>query len=233
MVVLRNLYQSTRALLNRKLGTCPKCMASSIVGSGLSWLALAILYAMWPNRLALAFTLTVAVAFTVLMITHVVVHMFRVAPAVRVLPLNRRGELDESQVGHQKSRREFGVAVARAGLSFATAAVVSLPLLNRRAEAKGGSTFALYCLGQNCAQQATGGGLPVACVGLGLAYGTHVNIQCGRTAPTSMICSNSGCTPLVLELLSSSTTCGTATAGVSTLSLKGYKCTACTATNPC
>src|SRR5579859_2437744 len=142
MVVLRNLYQSTRALLNRKLGTCPKCMASSIVGSGLSWLALAILYAMWPNRLALAFTLTVAVAFTVLMITHVVVHMFRAAPVVRIHATIR---------GEQKSRREFAFAVARSGFGFAAAALVSLPLLPKRAEAaRGGGGFATYCVGDGC-----------------------------------------------------------------------------------
>ena len=231
-MVVRDLYQSTRALLNRKLGACPKCMASSIVGSGLSWLALAILYATWPNGLALGFGLTVSMAFTLLMITHVVVHMFRVAPIVRNLPLNRRGELDASQIGRDKSRREFGFAVARAGLSFATAAVVSLPLLNRRAEAGPNSTFALYCLGSGCRQSAQGGGLPVACVGLGLKFGTSVNIPCGRTAPSDMICSNSGCTPLVLELMGSGT-CGPATAGATTLTLKGYKCTACTSTNPC
>ena len=231
MVVLRNLYQSTRALLNRKLGACPKCMASSILGSGLSWLALATLYAMWPNRLALSFGLTVAIAFTVLMITHVVVHMFRVAPLVRNLPVNRRGELDAAEVGHQKSRREFGFAVARAGLSFATAAVVSLPLLNRRAVAGGGTTYALYCVGKGCSQQGGGAGASVCFPSF--RAGAHVSIPCGRTAAASIACFSGSCVPLVLELVSG--TCGAPAQGSTVVSLKGLKCTPCAnlSPNPC
>jgi hypothetical protein len=213
VVVLRDLYKSGRALVKRKLGACPKCMARSIAGSGLSWLAVAILYAMWPNRVALAFGLMAAVAFTVLTIAHVVVHMFRAAPIMRRLPVNRRGG-----IGQQKSRREFALAVARSGFSFAAAALLSVPLLPRRAEAGAAKTYALYCLGAGCANQSAGG-LSVQCWAQGLRYGSEVSVACGRTAPVSIVCTNGGCS-LTLELING--TCGPATATI--LSLKGWSC---------
>lgn len=211
MVVTGDLHESIRALINRKLGRCPRCMASSIVGSGLSWLALAILYTMWPNRLAVMFGLTVALAFTVLMIAHVVVHMFRAAPVVR--------NHSASRGRAQESRREFALAVARSGLSFAAAALMTLPLLSSRAEAGPNRTYALYCLGEGCSTQGNGKGLPVTCLYLGHAAGTRVSVECGRTAPKTMTCQRAGCT-LTLELVDS--TCAAATAPI--VSLKGYKC---------
>jgi hypothetical protein len=210
MAVFRDLYEIVRALLKRKLGACPKCMASSIVGSGLSWLGLAILYAMWPNRLTLTFGLVVAAAFTVLMIAHVVVHMFRVAPVVRNLPENRQ----------LKSRREFALAVGKAGFSFAAAALVSLPFFPERAEAaKGATTYALYCVGCGCATQAQGVGIGIFCETAGFRAGAQVNVACGRTAPTSIVCTSGACS-VVLELLDS--TCGSPTATI--VSLKSFKC---------
>jgi hypothetical protein len=213
MAVLRDMYESARALLKRKLGACPRCMASSITGGGLSWLALAVLYAMWPNRLALTFGLVVATAFTALAIAHVVVHMFRAAPIVRRLPANGRSEPG------QRTRREFALAVAQSGFSFAAAALLSLPLLPKRLEAGGSKTYALYCLGDGCAT--TGGsGLTIQCVNRGLAYGHSVSVQCGRSGPVSkMLCTNLTCT-VTLELVGNAT-CGAPTATI----LSGFKCT--------
>jgi hypothetical protein len=206
MVILRDLYESARALLNRKLGACPKCMVSSIAGSGLSWFALAILYAMWPNHLALMFGLVVAAAFTVLMITHVVVYMFRAAPIMRNLPENRQ----------LKSRREFAFAVVRAGFSFAAAAVVSLPFLPKRVEAARNATFALYCIGTGCVVQGQGGERDVTCAGLGLPQSTlTLCVPVRGTPPATLTCTNKSCT-ISLSLI-------VGTCSASTLP-RGFKC---------
>ncbi len=219
MVAFRDLYRNICALLNQKLGTCPKCMASSIVGSGLSWLAVAIVYGMWPDRLARAFTLIVAIAFTALMVTHVVVHMFRAAPVVRVQTASRGGR--------QKSRREFALAVASSGFSFAAAALVSLPLLPRRADAKShSSTYALYCVGTGCAAQGKGGSSAIQCINLGLNPSAAYAIACsgGALPPATLTCTNKGCSgtnSATLELIS--TSCGPIPPGASTLP-RGFKC---------
>ena len=211
MVILRDLYKSARALLNRKLGACPKFMVNSIVGSGLSWFALAIFYATWQNRWALMFALTVAAAFTVLMIAHVVVYMFRVAPIVRILPENRQ----------LKSRREFAFAVARAGFSFAAAALVSLPLLPKRAEAakKASGTFATYCVGTGCAASSNGmGGRSVFCEGLGLPQSlTLVCVPVSSPPPASLTCSKKSCV-VTFELETGAPPCSASTFP------KGFKC---------
>jgi hypothetical protein len=214
MAVLRDLYGSACAILKRKLGACPKCMASSIAGGGLSWFALAILYAMWPNRWALTFGLVVAAAFTVLTIAHVVVYMFRAAPILRRLPVNGRSEPG------QRTRREFAFAVARSGLSFAAAAVLSLAFLPKRVEAGNAKSYALYCLGDGCSTTG-GGGITIGCVNQGLVYGHSVSVPCGSTAPAAKLsCSTRGCT-VTLELIGGGT-CGAPTATI----LSGFKCTA-------
>ena len=220
MFFVRDLFRSVRAVLYRKIGACPRCMASSIVGSGLSWLALVLLYAVWPNRLALTFGLLAAAAFTVLAITHVVTHMFRAAPILRRRALNQGKGAGASRSGPRRSRREFALAVAQSGFSFAAAAMLSVPLLPRRAEAAATRTYALYCVGKGCASQSWGG-LSVQCFDLGLRYGSQVSVPCGKTAATSLVCIDKGCT-LTLELLNA--TCGGETAPV--LSLLNFKCTA-------
>jgi hypothetical protein len=211
----RRLYESTRVLLDRKLGRCPRCMGSSILGCGLSWLAVATLNAMWPNRLAMMFGLATAVAFTALMITHIVVHMFHSAPIVRQLQKNQ---------GSGQSRREFALGVAQSGFGFAAAALVTLPLIPKRAQAAGTRTYATYCVGKGCAlapQGSRSGGIGVLCTNLGFKYGTFVSVACGRKAPTNLSCNSHGC-DLQLELVAGNTSCAAATASV--VSLSGFKC---------
>ena len=118
-------HQRVRALLDSKLGACPKCMSGSIAGSALSWFILGICYAAWPNRAVLTLGLAVAAAFTLLMITHAVVHMIRVRLALRRY-LAERGDRQPALEPVMKSRREFAVVVARSGFAFASAAVLLL-----------------------------------------------------------------------------------------------------------
>ena len=136
MKTLRTGYENTRTLLNQKLGRCPKCMGSSILGSVLSWLAVAGCYMLWPNRIALTLGLIVACAFTILMATHVVVHMMRVAALRRYLAT---AQPEPTSAEPTMPRREFAISVARSGYLFASAALLSLPMFQRAAlAAKGG-----------------------------------------------------------------------------------------------
>ena len=123
MKIVAVWFAGLRELLNRKLGTCPKCMAGSIVGSALTWPVVAACYFFHLDPLTLMIGFAVAVAFTVLMLTHVVVHMFRVAPFLRNISIRPTAPAEPVSDARQNSRREFAVLVARAGFGFAAAAL--------------------------------------------------------------------------------------------------------------
>ena len=212
------LYEGFHALVQRKLGACPKCMVSSIVGSGVSWIAVAGCYVLWPNPIALALGVFVAGAFTALMIAHVVAHMYRAAPIVRYVSFNRKGEVEYAP--ENQSRRQFAVAVAKAGYAFAFAAVASIPVFGGKT-----SNVCVYCAGIGCSgPQAIGGGPGVAsgCVFSGIGYGSIICRPCPRTGSclASLICNKPGCENLVLEIFGGVISCGPCDPNAVSVSLK-------------
>ena len=190
MNLLSSPYEKIRPILNRKLGACPKCMASSIVGTVLSWIMEGSVYALWPNRIALLLGLTVAGFFTVLMTAHVVVHMWRVARLRRQLG-NRTGRQEAPEVRavaeSGNSRREFTLSVARSGFAFAAAAVMTLPLLQKRAEAAPG-----WCLYQ----------VTNVTAGCGSIQNSVICMRCNGSCPSYATCSHGGCEILSMYLIS-------------------------------
>ena len=182
------------ALLNRKLGLCPKCMASSIAGSAASWLVVPLCYAAWPNGAGLA--LAIAVAFTLLAVTHVVVHMFRVGGALRGLTI--RSTDGTPLVKPLESRREFTLAVARSGLAFAAASFASLSLVPNRAEGAPAPSCT-YCLGEGCRRGQ--GSVGIECVLNGLTFSSKFCVRIRGGCPDVVICSKSACT-VQAELIS-------------------------------
>jgi hypothetical protein len=115
------LVSRCRALVRAKMGRCPRCMRLSMLGSLISWSVCATLYLAWPNRVALAVTLTLSIAFTLLAATHLVTFMFRMAALMRAHV--ERPVSNESPAGRRLSRRELTVTVCRAGLAFCLAAI--------------------------------------------------------------------------------------------------------------
>ncbi|MBI4664658.1 MAG: DUF3624 family protein [Verrucomicrobia bacterium] len=149
---LKSGWMSLRALFARKLGRCPMCMRASIIGSALSWIALAIVYFFVPTALLLVISSLVAVSFTVLMLTHICVFMARMGRALREL----HGEEDRTSLRlapneRAISRWQFMTTIAKGGIAFAFAA-----LLPARGHAQG-IPFACVYVVQGVAETRLGG----------------------------------------------------------------------------
>jgi len=81
-----------RALVSRKLGACPSCIRTSVIGAIVCWAALVAMYSVLPNPSTLV-VLLVAVGFTVLAIIHTVAFTARLRDYEERTGLGRRAFL--------------------------------------------------------------------------------------------------------------------------------------------
>lgn len=140
---LKTFPTRLRMLISAKLGRCPRCMRWSVIGSLTGWAVSAIVYFLWPNPILLSLSVLVAVSFTLLMISHIVVFMARVA---RTLRDHQPGKHDKAVLempkGQDVDRRQFMGPVVKAGLSFAVAGFFGSLIFSGRAQAQ--RRFCLY-----------------------------------------------------------------------------------------
>jgi len=206
---------NTRELVRQRLGLCPKCMASSIAGTFASWTLVAALCALFPDRIAITAAVVLASAFTILMLAHWFVHMYRVSGWLRDLSSRRDAE-NPTGPNPLRSRREFTFLVARSGAAFAA---VSLGVLSpiRADAAKSGTTSGTtctYCLGGGC-NGGTSTGIPPGCGSAGFSYGSHVWIKVRGACPTLLTCTKGSCVNSPAELIGP---------GANGIQLKGWTC---------
>ena len=192
METLKSWFAGLRGLLDRKLGTCPKCMAGSIAGSALSWPVVAVFSLARVHPVAVMFVFAVATAFTLLTLAHLVVHMFRVAPLLRHVTVNSRPGCGPAPSPSQSSRREFALLVARAGYGFAAAAV-GMALLPQRAAAGANASSCVY-------QVALAAG---SCLNLA---NKQVCFKFAGSCPSYSVCVRSYC-KITLSLVASNVPC--------------------------
>ena len=119
-------YSSFRALAAQKLGVCPFCIRAAGLGVTISWAGAIALRIFWPQPLVLAAALVLAVAFSLLLLAHLVAYSVRVARELRDfqegrLPIRPPRDYDAS-------RRRFLLRVAQAGVGM-----LALSLLGPRA----------------------------------------------------------------------------------------------------
>lgn len=94
-----------KALVNGKLGRCPKCMRWSALGTLLSWVALLCIYFVLPNPYLLGLTLLVATSFTLLWLSHIVALTLRAGSTLKAVR--------HTEGKPNLSRREFVPALGR------------------------------------------------------------------------------------------------------------------------
>lgn len=81
-----------RALVSRKLGACPTCIRTSVIGAIVCWVALVAMYSVWRNPSTLV-VLLAAVGLTVLAIIHTVAFTARLRDYEERTGLGRRAFL--------------------------------------------------------------------------------------------------------------------------------------------
>lgn len=117
-----------RTLISTKLGVCPKCIRSSIVGSIISWVGFAVLSFISPPPILLNLVIGVAIAFTILMVSHLVAFTIRMRRKLNSVDLScctDTASKDSTVMNNLNlNRREFlqfSLKVALVGSLFALA----------------------------------------------------------------------------------------------------------------
>jgi len=118
---IRQVIAPVKALLQAKLGRCPRCMRWSILGALASWSAYAATASFWPDPGLLVALGIPAVCFTLLMATHVIVYMIRVSVALRAF--ERRVANGSAPVTVRISRRQLVWMACQAAVGFVLMAV--------------------------------------------------------------------------------------------------------------
>lgn len=126
MKYFQSVLWRVRALFSRKLGVCPFCMRSAGLGTLLAWALYAAGSFAFPHRTVRTILLVAAVAFTTLMLAHIVAYVARVL--VHVRGLDRRVKRAAPLPGAGLGRREFIDLALRASVY---AIVFSLPGADR------------------------------------------------------------------------------------------------------
>jgi hypothetical protein len=121
MDALRAVPTRIRTLADAKLGRCPRCIRSAVLGTVLSWAGLAMVGLGWPHPVALLVAGLLAAAFTLLLAGHLIVLSGRVAVALR--EVERDQPADGRPEAVTRSRREFAATVLQVSAAALTAAL--------------------------------------------------------------------------------------------------------------
>ncbi|MBI4506581.1 MAG: DUF3624 family protein [Chloroflexi bacterium] len=133
MAQLRRFPARIRDLLAAKLGRCYRCMRSSAIGTPVSWIVGILLYFLWPDSILSMLALVVALAFTILLLSHLVAYMVRVAAALRAV--KQYNVTHEPPVEFEWDRRYVVTLVLKAGLGALVASVFGRTIFGRTARA--------------------------------------------------------------------------------------------------
>jgi hypothetical protein len=147
-----------RSFITSKLGRCPKCMRSSLLGTLMGWTAAATIYLIWPFPALVGLGVLVAASFTVLLFAHVVAFTSRMMAFWAMMRASAPNEMQDLW----PTRRAFLVGVVGAAL-----AAFLPPALGQRAEraalAQGGcpgNCTSIVSYGQCRCRSQAGGGQP-------------------------------------------------------------------------
>jgi hypothetical protein len=121
MDMLRPLPAKFRTLADAKLGRCPRCIRSAVLGTAVSWAGLAVVSLGWPHPVALLVAGLFAASFTLLLLGHLVALSGRVAAALH--ELERRQPADGRAEQVPGSRRAFVGTVLQVSAAALTAAL--------------------------------------------------------------------------------------------------------------
>lgn len=113
---MRTILSGVRVRLAAKLGICPFCVRASIYGALASWIVVAGLGALWPQPVAMALSVIVASAFSLLVVAHIAAHVWRVSSGLRQFEKAVRTTTPDREFAI--GRREFLGTAAKAGVAF-------------------------------------------------------------------------------------------------------------------
>lgn len=123
---LSSIPPSVWARITAKLGRCPRCLRASARGTLVAWGVATILVIVWPHPLALAGALVLAGGFTLLLVSHLVAYMGRLARRLRQVSAGPEPGLPAAT--SSLSRRELLWTVGKAGSLAVLVALVGRPL---------------------------------------------------------------------------------------------------------
>jgi hypothetical protein len=118
--LVRSLPPRLRTRLSAKLGRCPRCMRSSMLGTLAGWAGVGLITIFWPYSILWIGALVVAGSFSLLLATHLTIFLVRVATVLRQPPARKSSEREVKALG----RREFVATLGKAGVAAFGAALV-------------------------------------------------------------------------------------------------------------
>jgi hypothetical protein len=123
---LRNSFAQLLALLDHKIGRCPRCMKSAFISAAASWFLCIVAFCVWQENHALALLILAPLALTGLWLAHVAAYGGRVFAALRAEYIPTPARSGPTGGVPTSSRRDFFWMIATAA-AITVSATVWLP----------------------------------------------------------------------------------------------------------